>query len=816
MKRRKYKKRRKRTDLDRQAFGQTGPRQRKKLTKKEREERYKMLRPDLDPAIKRWIGVVVLFGLALVSLLAIFGAAGRLGGYLQDGFDLAFGWGSFLFPLILILVGYYSLTSSKRISSIAHYLGVFLLLVSFLGILHIFHLDEGRKAITQGIGGGYVGYGVSYALNQLMGEWASLVVLVILFLISILIIFESWLVKVRNRYEERGGLLGPESFWGRLKYRIFGAGGGGDEEDEVSEEQGEDGESRMEDGDETNLEDEEIRKEKEEGEDDGSGVIASATDIKLKKKKKQRIDLPIDLLAKSHDKAMSGDIEKNKEVIKKTLENFGIDVDMSDVKVGPTVTQYSLRPAEGVKISRIVTLQNDLALALAAHPLRIEAPIPGKSLVGVEVPNEVTATVVLRDLLETSEFKKRESNLTFGLGQDVAGHPWLVQLDRLPHLLIAGATGSGKSVCLNSIIVSLLYQNSSDDLKFILVDPKRVELTAYNNIPHLLTPVIMDVPKVIRALKWTVGEMERRFHVLSEAGKRDIKSYNRDSGIKMPYIVFAIDELADLMTAAGAEVEGLIIRLAQMSRAVGIHLVLATQRPSVDIITGLIKANIPARIAFSVASLTDSRTILDMSGAEKLLGRGDMLYVSADISKPKRLQGAFLSDKEIESVIRYLRERSEPEYNEEIVETTTKPGNFGGASGVDAGDGDELLEDARGVVIQAGKASASLLQRRLRVGYARAARLLDLLESEGVVGPADGAKPREILVAKEGEEGLRGRIGLEGDEDDKEIEKQALRRSSSRSDSRSSTGQENKEIEDVDRDDAEGDVDEEGGEEEEA
>ncbi|NQU77249.1 DNA translocase FtsK [Candidatus Falkowbacteria bacterium] len=492
-------------------------------------------------------------------------------------------------------------------------------------------------------------------------------------------------------------------------------------------------------------------------------------DIRPKKRKKVRIDLPIDLLGKRTDKALSGDIEKNKLVIKKTLDDFGIPVEMADVKVGPTVTQYTLKPSEGVKLSRIITLQNDLALALAAHPIRIEAPIPGKSLVGIEIPNQTTATVVLRELLETKEFKKRENNLTIAVGKDVAGQPWLADLGKLPHLLIAGATGSGKSVCLNSIIVSLLYQNSSEELKFILVAPKRVELTTYNGIPHLLTPVLTDVPKVISALKWTVGEMERRFYVLSEAGKRDIKSYNETVQVKMPYIVFAIDELADLMTAASAEVEGLIIRLAQMSRAVGIHLILATQRPSVDIITGLIKANIPARIAFSVASLIDSRTILDMSGAEKLLGRGDMLYISAELSKPKRLQGAYLSDREIEEVIRYLRERSEPDYNQEIVETNVKTGNFGRTSGVDLGSDEELYEEAKEVVMQAGKASASLLQRRLRIGYARAARLLDLLEEDGMVGPADGAKPREVMIKnEEGEEEME--MQEENEEGEKEEE----------------------------------------------
>ena len=744
--------------------------QKKKQENRENENKYQMIKPNFDPVIKRWIGTVILFGLAFFSLFSFLNGAGKIGGYLNDGLELAFGWGAFMFPIILILVGYYLFTKEKRASMATRYIGIFLLTVSFLGILHLFYLDRGREAVVSGLGGGYIGYGVSYGLNQMMGFWGSLIVLGVLFLISTLIILEQWIVKLKDRrMEEQGSLFNIGGWWTRLRYKLAGYRNDGeidtDDDPSASLDTARDrsfGAGRLKQmttdmtplvgsllirgetdrGVETAASESGIR--------DASGKNIDGVNKKeIVRKKKIKIDLPMNLLTNASGQARGGDTERNKNVIHKTLQNFGIEVEMGGIKVGPTVTQYTLRPAEGVKLSKIVTLQNDLSLALAAHPIRIEAPIPGKSLVGIEVPNEVTATVALRELLETKEFKERESNLTFGLGQDVSGHPWLVQLNKLPHLLIAGATGSGKSVCLNSIIVSLLYQNSSDDLKFILVDPKRVELTTYNKIPHLLTPVITDVPKVIKALKWTVGEMERRFHILSEAGKRDIITYNRDSGQSMPYIIFAIDELADLMTAAGSEVEGLIIRLAQMSRAVGIHLILATQRPSVDIITGLIKANIPARIAFSVASLVDSRTILDTSGAEKLLGRGDMLYISADISKPRRLQGAYLSDRDIENVIRYLRERSEPDYNNEIVETTVSPGNFGNVSAVDIGNEDELLEEAKETVKRAGKASASLLQRRLRVGYARAARLLDLMEEQGFIGPADGARPREVYAEKD-------------------------------------------------------------------
>jgi len=423
---------------------------------------------------------------------------------------------------------------------------------------------------------------------------------------------------------------------------------------------------------------------------------------------------------------------------------------MGKTSTGPTVTQYTLKPQEGVKLSQIISLSNDLALALAAHPVRIEAPIPGKSLVGIEVPNSVIATVGLREVLQSRKFRQeRKSNLTLALGKDVSGAVYIANLETMPHLLIAGATGSGKSVCINSIIISLLYQNSPDELKFILVDPKRVELSIYNGTPHLLTPVITNAKKTINALKWAAQEMDRRYDILAQADRRNIEDYNKNVRDYLPYIIIIIDELADLMSLAAKEVEALIVRLAQMARAVGIHLILATQRPSVNVLTGLIKANITARIAFAVASQTDSRTILDSGGAEKMLGRGDMLFINAEMSKPKRLQGAFVSDKERKRIIKFLQEKSEPDYLQEITE---KKNGFSvpGISAVDE-DGDELLDQARELIIKAGKASASYLQRHLRIGYARAARILDLLEAEGVIGPVDGAKPRELLIDRDDE-----------------------------------------------------------------
>jgi S-DNA-T family DNA segregation ATPase FtsK/SpoIIIE len=430
---------------------------------------------------------------------------------------------------------------------------------------------------------------------------------------------------------------------------------------------------------------------------------------------------------------------------------------MGETKVGPTVTQYTFRPAEGVKLSRITTLNNDLSLALAAHPIRIEAPIPGQSLVGVEVPNKAKAIVGLREILEDSAFKARKNNLYIALGKDVSGAAWLYDLTKMPHLLVAGATNSGKSVCLNAIIVSLLYQNNPEDLRFVMVDPKRVELPTYNGIPHLLTPVITDVNKTINALKWCLNEMDRRYDVLNKSGKKNIQSYNAVSKDKLPYIVFIIDELADFMMTAGKDMEAAIIRLAQMSRAIGIHLILATQRPSVDVITGLIKANIPSRIAFSVASLVDSKTILDSSGAEKLLGQGDMLFSTAEFSKPKRIQGAYLSDSEINDVVNYIKEKSGPaEYLEGVTDRQKVGGNAGIGLDGTHGDEDELFQEAQEIIVRAGKASTSMLQRRLSIGYGRAAKILDMLEEAGIIGPSNGSKPREVMISREQYESMAG------------------------------------------------------------
>ncbi len=468
---------------------------------------------------------------------------------------------------------------------------------------------------------------------------------------------------------------------------------------------------------------------------------------------------PLSLLEGDRGKANVGDVKANANIIRRTLSNFGIEVEMDEVTIGPTVTRYALKPAQGVKLSRIVGLQNDMALALAAHPIRIEAPIPGKSLVGIEIPNKTKATVGLANLIADPAFSQEKKPLMVALGRNIAGKPVIKSIAKMPHLLIAGTTGSGKSVTIHAIISSLLYRHGPDDLRFIFVDPKRVELTLYNSIPHLLTPVITEPKKAILALKWAATEMNRRYDILEGESVRDIDSYHKlyekelqkpdTTQDRMPYIVIIIDELADIMQAYPRELEAAIVRLAQMSRAVGIHLILSTQRPEVNVITGLIKANVPSRIALRVPTGIDSRTILDATGAEKLLGQGDMLAVVGGDSQAERIQSAFITEDEVKNVVKYLKNA----FKDDVRDTIELSGTVGGGGekvmfGTDLEDAeeDELYEEARMCVVEAGKASTSYIQRKLKVGYARAARLIDMLEERGIVGPADGAKPRDILV----------------------------------------------------------------------
>ena len=703
---------------------------------------------DLDPDMKRGIFIILILAFGAISFLSLFGLAEGLGKYLEQGIIFLFGWGKWLFPLTMLAIGFLMYNRDKDWLRGANYLGLFIFLIFFSALLHIIAgQDNWQSAVKAGAGGGYIGYGLISIFNKIMGFWASLITVVGLILISLMLMFNASLES----------LIGQDSWFAKMLYpinfvfsKIFGRGQEAETKVEFDEAEAEAEIPENEEDNEVESGAPGFHKHKiKNAPAETQDIIKESINSGWKQTHVQ-IDLPLDLLNAKIGKPTSGDIKNNLLIIQRTLENFSIPVEMGEVNVGPTVTQYTLKPAEGIKLTKITTLSNDLALSLAAHPIRIEAPIPGKSLVGVEVPNQTKAIVGLREVLAGEMFKNRKTNIMIALGKDVSGKVWLDDLSKMPHLLVAGATNSGKSVCLNAIIVSLLYQNNSDDLRFIMVDPKRVELPVYNGVPHLLTPVITEVGKTINALKWCLNEMDRRFETLAKAGKKNIVSYNEIGQNKMPYIIFIIDELADLMVAAGRDVEASIIRLAQMARAVGIHLILATQRPSVDVITGLIKANMPARIAFSVASGIDSRTILDSLGAEKLLGRGDMLFTSAEISKPKRLQGAFVSDNEIKRIVNYIKNRGgQPQYIEGITDRQKVKGVAG--VGLDRGneDSDELLEEAKELIINSGKASASYLQRRLSIGYARAARLLDLLEESGIISQGNGSKPREILITRE-------------------------------------------------------------------
>jgi len=693
----------------------------------------------LSPETKRGILIVSLFALALICILGFLNLAGIAGAYVDFGLGVAFGWGRFLFPIILLVLGYVLARPQAYKINWHNYLGLGIFILSAHALLQLSapQIQTVRMTLS-GLGGGAIGFVLAHPLTLYLGFWATLIILLALLLASVLLMFNTSIESIL----EKTNIF-------KLFSPVFKRREVADNEEDPEEEQEAPSEEGKEEEHETVEESGEKEIETEPVKNPSKELLSPVTKgLPVRSMPRPKIDLPMDLLDQRRSKPTSGDLKVGKEKIQHTLANFNINVEMGEVQIGPTVTQYTFKPAEGIKLSRITALNDDLALALAAHPVRIEAPIPGKSLVGIEVPNQKPAVVRIREIFESDAFVNRKSNLQIPLGKDVSGKSWTADLGSMPHLLVAGATGSGKSVCLNSIIISLIYQNNVDSLRLILVDPKRVEFPTYNGIPHLLTPVITDTTKTVYALRWAMSEMDRRFDEMQKYQKPNIDLYNLTAREKMPHIVIIIDELADLMVTAGAEVEACIIRLTQMARAAGIHLVLATQRPSVNVITGLIKANIPCRIAFSVVSVMDSRTILDSSGADKLVGKGDMLYMSPQYKSPIRMQNSFVSNEEIKAVVSYLKNHNEkPEYITEITEKQQGGGtSFDFKS--DAGDDDELLNEAQQIVVSAGKASTSYLQRRLRIGYARAARLIDLLEEAGVIGPGDGAKPREILVDK--------------------------------------------------------------------
>lgn len=688
---------------------------------------------DLSQETRNSIWGVVSFALAIIAVLAFFHKAGAAGELFSRASKSLFGWGIFLIPLGLMLLGASFLKSISRKIYTSAVLGTALFVLSFLALFYIVGGENISGRIEQG---GYLGVVLGFPVLKSFGFTASFIALLFLIFVSLLVSLNIPVHRFFAKSEEEGEEMERPPLKDNVVIKR------GSEIIDAREE-----EKKMKPAAVPAV----IKRSVQDEENDF--VIKTSKSGKW-------IAPPLEMLHSDNDHPKSGDINSNVNIIKRTLSNFGIDVEMGEVSIGPTVTQYTLRPAIGVKLSKITTLQSDLSLALAAHPIRVEAPIPGKSLIGIEVPNKKSALVGLRDLFDNDDFKKSNYFLPIVLGRNVAGFPVYAGLEKMPHLLVAGATGSGKSVCINTVILSLLYKHSPDILKFIMVDPKRVELSLYNGIPHLITPVITDNKKVIHALKWAVREMEHRYETISQYGARDIFSYNTKQALKketlMPFIVIVIDELADLMAAYGRDVEGAIVRLAQMSRAVGIHLLVSTQRPSVEVITGLIKANITSRIAFQVASSVDSRTILDNSGAERLLGNGDMLFQAGDAAKPRRIQGSFVTEKEVKDVVKFIKAQAEQLETGEEAEDNLKVDLdeavlAGSTADEDVEDG--LYKEAKQLVIESRKASASLLQRRLRVGYARAARILDILEEKGIIGPGDGAKPREVFVGRAVDDG---------------------------------------------------------------
>ncbi|MDD3735119.1 MAG: DNA translocase FtsK [Candidatus Pacebacteria bacterium] len=665
-----------------------------KQTKKEKNSHF-----SLKEETKKNIWGIIFLSLGIFCFIAIFGGGGRIGENLNNNFDLFFGRAKIVFSLFLLILSFIFFWTENPFPYFPVLFGGIFIFIGFFGLCGI-----GSDNFC-----GTLGKGLASPFGSLFGRWGGGLIFLALFLIGISIAFDIPIFKIKKRKDT--DIKENKLKEGQIDFEI------------------------------KEILPQKIKKEE----------IKITKDIQTKPQNKnlKYKTLPLDLLTDTQEKPFGGNLKANANIIKRTLHNFGIEVEMGEVNVGPTVTQYTLKPAEGIRLSRIAALSNDLSLALAAHPIRIEAPIPGKSLVGIEVPNEKRAKVPLRFLLSQGEFQLGPP-LTFPLGVDVNGDPSFSTLIDMPHLLVAGASGSGKTFFLNSMIISFLYKHSPADLRFILIDPKRMEFSNYEDIPHLLAKVIVDHKEVAPVLKWLIGEMDKRFHLFQKAKTRNIEEYNKVQVQKekdtLPLIVLMIDEMADIMAAKGKEVEASIVRLAQMARAVGIHLVLATQRPSVEVLTGLIKANITSRIAFRVGSQVDSRTILDMAGAEKLLGKGDMLFISSSFGKPRRFQAPMVYSQDIKRVVRYILKNQEQneenglEEDFEIFLEEAKTKNVEGISDFD----DELYGEAKRLVIETKKASASFLQRKLGIGYARAARLLDMLEEEGIIGPSQGAKPREV------------------------------------------------------------------------
>jgi S-DNA-T family DNA segregation ATPase FtsK/SpoIIIE len=704
--------------------------------------------PEESRNVAKWIGAIVLIAFGLILALALFGLGGALGSTLFNYTFGFLGFFSYIIPFFVVAVGLMLILERSFVDALTAS-GLILILISFLGLF----------GMTASSWGGYAGTTLSGSAAGLFGTWGTIILLAATGLVGL--VMAAGVEAVQNVLLFTASKTSTAAKDALKNVRL----GDGEEGEEEFEEYAEEG-GPEEPSEETPTEEE---REPVVTMFNRPQVASAAGAAGIRNYDAEYDPPPLSILGGDVGKPGTGDIKANANIIKRTFQNFGISVEMDEVTVGPTVTRYAIKPAEGVRLSKLVSLQGNLELALAAHPVRIEAPIPGKSLVGIEVPNTTKAMVGLGGLLSAPEWNESKKPLLAAVGRDITGTPHYVNIAKMPHGLVAGATGSGKSVAIHALITSLLYRNGPNQMRFIMIDPKRVELTLYNGIPHLLTPVITDAKKCILALKWAAKEMERRYNILEAEAVRDIESYHnsvyepakKKGGAResdsvpeaMPYIIIVIDELADIMQTYPRELEASIVRLAQMSRAVGIHLILSTQRPSVNVITGLIKANVPTRMALQVASQIDSRTILDQGGAETLLGAGDMLYLSSDMQKPVRIQTAYIGEGEVKKVAQYIKSHNAGE-----IPSLELGGNMGAAAPSDAADAinlsgsledddvdDDLYEQAKAAVEEAGRASTSYLQRKLKIGYSRAARLMDVLESKGVIGGADGSKPREVL-----------------------------------------------------------------------
>jgi len=694
--------------------------------------------------------LIIAFSLFYIFAFIFTNKMGIIGKIIVQTATRNIGLGAYIFPFLLLFWGIILLLKYKLINSYHKFLGISFLFIIFLAFIHLklLLLDDPYLLSTKGAGGGLLGYYFANSLHLYFGTKGAYLVLISLSLISALFITEISYFYIFNnlRNNVKKVLNNIYNILKNIRTKLSKTS------------------KRKEVLDYQEYEIDEIpkkifrfKKTKKKEKKLEEKIINKDSQVLKRKSKTENYQVPpLSLLSDSlaEDKTDTKlNIEENIKKLESTFNNFGINAKVVGVIHGPTVTRYEIHPAPGVKISKITNLSNDIALSFAVASVRIEAPIPGKNAVGIEVPNRKRVNVYLKEVLQNNEFQNDKYKLPIALGIDIGGKPIIADLTELPHLLIAGATGSGKSVCINNTILSILYKLSPEEVKFLMIDPKRVELNIYNGIPHLLIPIVTDTSQAIKVLNWAISEMEKRFKIFAEVGVRNLDGYNEyvrninNDSDPLPYIIIVIDELADLMLSAPAKAEESLCRLAQMTRATGIHLIIATQRPSVDIITGSIKVNFPSRIAFAVSTQVDSRTILDVNGAEKLLGNGDMLFSPVGASKPIRAQGAFVVEKEIRNVVSYLTKNGPfPEFEQEVLEFK-KNNNL--LKETEEEEEDELFNEAISIIINSKQASISILQRKLRIGYTRAARLIDAMEKKGIVGAYDGRNPRKILISNE-------------------------------------------------------------------